>query len=351
MLSDPMLQINDESINCYQKAGRVTAQVIEKLVTLTVPGINTYDLCMKGDALINKELNKLHYKEKGIAFPTCISINNIAGHYSPSKKSDDIIEDGDLVKIELGVHVDGYPALICYTVLATNSKISETSKQARVLKAVANASKEIVNIMKPGVSNKEIVNIMEKYAEKYDCKLPYITENAHAPGVLSYQMSQYVIDGHNDDDDEYLHHFIMCRYNDHYEYGLREMPLEENEVYAIDIVMSSGTGKLNSSSKECTIYKRLQDKRCMLRLKTSKLCLSQFKKNRFPINARNVSNNRFKMGLKECINKCLIEPYTPMEEKKNEFIARVKFTVIVKPKPILISGRREDDQLAKIKSH
>lgn len=46
--------------------------------------------------------------EKGIAFPTCISVNNIVGHYSPLKSEDSILKKGDLAKISLGVHIDGF---------------------------------------------------------------------------------------------------------------------------------------------------------------------------------------------------------------------------------------------------
>lgn len=46
--------------------------------------------------------------EKGIAFPTCISVNNVVGHYSPLKSEDAVLQKGDLAKIALGVHIDGF---------------------------------------------------------------------------------------------------------------------------------------------------------------------------------------------------------------------------------------------------
>ncbi len=45
---------------------------------------------------------------KGIAFPTCISINNVVGHFSPSSKEDKtVLAEGDLVKIDLGGEESG----------------------------------------------------------------------------------------------------------------------------------------------------------------------------------------------------------------------------------------------------
>ena len=46
--------------------------------------------------------------EKGISFPTCISVNNIVGHYSPLKSEDQQLKEGDVAKIALGVHIDGF---------------------------------------------------------------------------------------------------------------------------------------------------------------------------------------------------------------------------------------------------
>lgn len=63
--------------------------------------------------------------EKGIAFPTCVSVNNICAHYSPlvsdaneTEKETATLKEGDVVKIDLGVHIDGYIALVGHTVVA-----------------------------------------------------------------------------------------------------------------------------------------------------------------------------------------------------------------------------------------
>ena len=53
-------------------------------------------------------------------------------------------------------------------------------------------------------------------------------------------MSRYIIDGYNDDEDEYVHRFILSKENPNYDFSMRENELEEGEVYAIDILMSTG---------------------------------------------------------------------------------------------------------------
>ena len=355
-ITDPMTQLDDSSnLEKYKIGGEVVATVLDKLIDECKPGKSIYELCILGDDLIKKELNNVYQKIsiKGLAFPTCVSINNIAGYNSPQKEDGVKIKEGDLVKIELGVHIDGFPALIAYTVYVEymedkNKKNKDDEKILRLLKAISEASKEVVELMKPGKKNTEIVNTLQKYAKKYECNLPLINENIHAPGILSYQMSRGVISGYNDGEIEHIHRFLLHRNNEEYDFSMREIELERDEVYCIDIVMSTGTGKLTRDAIEPMIFKRLQDEHISLKLKSSRTSLSSFKKNRFPENVRDRYDVRFKLGLKECLEKKIVEPYYIMKEKNKEFVARAQFTVIVRNNTILICARSLDEQIKKL---
>ncbi len=65
-------------------------------------GKSVAELCALGDDTINALLSKV-YKgkkmEKGIAFPTCISINNCCGHFSPLKEDSVNFKKGDVAKM------------------------------------------------------------------------------------------------------------------------------------------------------------------------------------------------------------------------------------------------------------
>jgi methionine aminopeptidase len=60
-----------------------------KVIALCVPGADIYTVCQEGDKFIDEELKKVFNNkkskklERGIAFPTCVSVNNVMGHYSP----------------------------------------------------------------------------------------------------------------------------------------------------------------------------------------------------------------------------------------------------------------------------
>ena len=52
----------------------------------------------------------------GIAFPCCISVNNCICHFSPlSNDPDTILKAGDVTKIDLGAHIDGFIAVVAHT--------------------------------------------------------------------------------------------------------------------------------------------------------------------------------------------------------------------------------------------
>ena len=51
----------------------------------------------------------------GVAFPTCISVNNVICHYTPLlSEPDTCLQDGDLVKMDLGAHIDGFIAVVAH---------------------------------------------------------------------------------------------------------------------------------------------------------------------------------------------------------------------------------------------
>ena len=72
------------------------------MVAACLEGKSVAELCALGDEEINKALGKV-YKgkkmEKGLAFPTCISINNCCGHFSPLKEDSVDLKKGDVAKM------------------------------------------------------------------------------------------------------------------------------------------------------------------------------------------------------------------------------------------------------------
>merc|ERR1711973_433612 len=112
----------DLVVTKYKMAGDISNRVIQAVIKKCVSGASVRELCSFGDSLLLEETNKVFKKEKdlkkGIAFPTCVSVNNCICHFSPLvSEADVVLADGDVVKIDMGAHIDGFIAVVAHTVV------------------------------------------------------------------------------------------------------------------------------------------------------------------------------------------------------------------------------------------
>ncbi|ELT89178.1 hypothetical protein CAPTEDRAFT_136142, partial [Capitella teleta] len=133
------LTISDDSVvTKYNTAAKIANDAVAMLQKLTVAGSKVIDLCEKGDNFIIEETDKVFRSKKsmkkGVAFPTCVSTNACICHFSPLKSDPDVeIQDGDLVKIDLGAHIDGFSAVLAHTfVVGASTSNKVTGRKADV---------------------------------------------------------------------------------------------------------------------------------------------------------------------------------------------------------------------------
>lgn len=94
-----------------------------------VPGVTVGQMCALGNESIKKIAGTVYNKgkvPKGIAFPTCVSVNAIACHLCPLESDPEHkleLKAGDCVRVEMGAHVDGYIAHVCTTVVVGAEKV------------------------------------------------------------------------------------------------------------------------------------------------------------------------------------------------------------------------------------
>ena len=101
-------------MNDWFKAGKIAAEAREYAVSICKPG-KTYT------EVVDKTEESIIKKGGFPAFPMDISVNQIAAHYCPFIDDDNVLEKGDLVKLDIGVHVNGAVADNAITVeLGTN---------------------------------------------------------------------------------------------------------------------------------------------------------------------------------------------------------------------------------------
>jgi methionine aminopeptidase len=106
-----------------------------------------------------------------------------------------------------------------------------------------------------------------------------------------------------------------------------------HEVYALDVLVSTGEGKPKEGEVRTTVYKK-KNIIYQLRMKTSRAFLSEAEKRSslMPFTLRSFEDEKkARMGVIECAKHDLMEPYPVYFEKDGEFVAEFKFTVLLMP--------------------
>lgn len=92
-----------EPLDALRKAGVIAAKVRDTVVQEIEPGVKVLDICDRAEDLI-RELGG------GMAFPTNVDINSVAAHYVSPVDDVTLVPERSLVKLDVGVHVEGYIA-------------------------------------------------------------------------------------------------------------------------------------------------------------------------------------------------------------------------------------------------
>ena len=139
--------MDEEAIQKQKQAFTLMEKVLSYGQELVKPGVKILDLAEAIEGKI-KELGA------DIAFPANISINDIAAHYTPDIDDPTTLKEGDLVKIDQGLHVDGYIADFAYSIRV--GKLNDP-----MIEAAKHAVEVGLTEAKPGVKISELSAIIE----------------------------------------------------------------------------------------------------------------------------------------------------------------------------------------------
>jgi len=274
----------------YRAAGRILAEVKEGAIERVKEGALLLEVA---------EFVEQNIREKGAepAFPCNISRNEEAAHATPSI-DDETVFGKDLVKIDIGLHVDGYIADSAVTVDLTGGENAELVGAAE---AALNAA---IKIIRDGISTAEIGDVIENA----------IRERGYKPVVN--------LSGHG-----------LARYNAHtpptipnvrYEHGV---VLKENDVVAIEPFATDGAGKVVEGGT-VEIYGLLKAK--PVRVSEAKKLLKEIEKYQgLPFAKRWLPRERLDLALRTLKNAGALREYPVLREEGGGLVSQAEHTVIV----------------------
>jgi methionyl aminopeptidase len=287
-------------VDSLKKAGRI-AQEVKEFIR---PKIKVNESALKLIELTEKKINELG---GSCAFPVNLAINNIAAHYTSPRKDDElVINENDLVKLDLGVHVNGY---IVDTAFSVNFNESETLDS--IITATDTAVKAAKMMIAPGVNTREIGERIEEIIRGFDY-VPIKELGGH-------QVEQWVV------------------------HGTKKLPnlgsqggseIEIGEVYAIEVFASTGVGSVHNTNT-CNIYSlNPYAGRVPLRRSSSRKILSFINRNykTLPF-AERWLEEEFQMGitfgLQELVRQGKLDAHYVLSERKDAYVAQSEHTVVV----------------------
>mmetsp|Transcript_40049 Transcript_40049/g.128475 ORF Transcript_40049/g.128475 Transcript_40049/m.128475 type:complete len:276 (+) Transcript_40049:435-1262(+) len=213
----------------------------------------------------------------------------------------------------MACHIDGFIAAAAHTVVVGDEKVED--RRADCIMAAWNCAEAALRLLQVGNTNIEITKAFAKIAEDFNCK--------PMQGVLSHQLKKHVIDGNRA--------ILGCETQDEH---VDEFEFEANEVYCIDVVVSTGEGKSKETDVRSTVFKRQVENSYILKTQKARQFISEVNK-RFPalpFTLRAIEDEQVaRVGVSESKRHELLEEYPVLKEKDGEVVAQFKFTVLLLP--------------------
>lgn len=297
--------MDKEVLEKYRKAGRINAEIRREITRILKPGLKILDLADRVDDLIEKKGAKP-------AFPVNISINEVAAHYTPSVNDATEIREGDLVKIDIGTHIDGYIGDMAFTYC---------SQPSHLIKASEKVLDKAIKIIKPGVSVSEIGTTIEDTAKAQDVGV--------IVNLTGHTLDKYVFHGPPS---------ILNVKND------LQHKFKDGDVIALEPFITETNGQIKNSGT-VEIYRHMMDRPVRLTEARNILKLARDEYHSLPFAKRwlykKFSPIKVSLALRQLRMVEALEEYPVLKEVENKPIAQAEHTIIVRDKPIVTT--RLDD--------
>jgi len=143
-----MSHYDEESLAKFRLSGKILRETREEMKNFIHEDMPIIEICEKAEKLIREKGGKP-------AFPCNVSINEIAAHYTSPPDDNRRIPRKSIVKVDIGVHVDGYVTDTAVTVCFDQEykSLVDTAEQAL---------KTAIDSIRPEISTSKLGAIIEK---------------------------------------------------------------------------------------------------------------------------------------------------------------------------------------------
>jgi methionyl aminopeptidase len=150
--------MDEEILDKYRMAGKIAAEAREFGKKIIKEDITLLEVATKVEDFIVKHGGR-------VAFPVNIAIDDIAAHFTPRHDENKLIfQRGNVVKLDVGAHIDGYIGDTAVTVEVN------TTQWHDLIKASHEALEVAIDLIRPGVDLGKVGKAVDQTISRYGFK-------------------------------------------------------------------------------------------------------------------------------------------------------------------------------------
>jgi methionyl aminopeptidase len=291
------MAVPEEDLKKHQHACKIAREVREEMRRTVREGMPIIDICKKAEALTREKGGKP-------AFPCNVSVNEIAAHYTSPPNDKQTIPERSIVKVDIGVHVDGFIA-------DTAASVCFDPEYVDMVNTAEEALEKAVEILRPGLSITRFGSTIQKTIKTRGFK--------PVSNLTGHLIRRYVI------------HAGKSLPN---VFNLSTSRIKEGEVYGVEpfVTVATAAGRVENL-REAYIFRYAKHK--SLKEPYAKQILKYIKNNfkTLPFTERWLSkfasSSRYKSAFSELLSSKALISYPVFVEASRKLVAQAEYTVMV----------------------
>ncbi len=291
--------MKDEILDKYREAGRIASKILRdgaKEIRIGAPYLD----------IIESIESRVSEDGAALAFPLNLSLNEDAAHDTASAGDARKLAKGDVVKLDLGVHVEGYIADTATTIdLGSNSLLVEASREA-LEAAISN--------IRPGVTAGDLGMAVQSAIESRGYR-PISNLTGHG-------LDQYVLHRSPTIPNVAINGGVV---------------LEEGMVFAIEPFASTGSGHVTERTRR-EIYSQISPK--PVRIPAGRAILEKIRdRHGLPFARRWLSEKRLDLALPVLLRSQVLHVYPVLSDIPGSLVSQAEHTIIVTADGCIVTTR------------
>jgi methionyl aminopeptidase len=291
------MAVPEEELQKQQHACKIAREIRGEMRRTVKEGMPIIDICEKVEGMTREKGGKP-------AFPCNVSVNEVAAHYTSPPNDEQTIPEKALVKVDIGVHVDGYIADTATTVCFDPEYVD-------MVNTAEEALEKAVEILRPGLSMSRFGSTIQKTIKTRGFK--------PISNLTGHLIRRYII------------HAGKSLPN---AFNLSTSRVKEGEVYGVEpfVTVANAAGRVDNSP-EAHIFRYQKHK--SLKNPYAKKILKHIKTNftTLPFTERWLSkfaaSNQYKNAFAELLSSKSVISYPVFVEASRKPVAQAEYTIMI----------------------